>query len=75
MTTAHDADGESAALRWKKSSFSGSGGDGGSCVEVARLPDGSTAVRHSRYPDRAVLVYSQDEWDAFLAGARGGEFD
>jgi hypothetical protein len=50
---------------------------GGNCVEAGPLLDGSgrVAVRHSRHPDAAVIVYTRAEWDAFLAGARDGEFD
>jgi hypothetical protein len=50
---------------------------GGSCVEAGPLLDGSgrIAVRHSKAPDAAVIVYTRAEWDAFLAGAKDGEFD
>lgn len=50
---------------------------GGSCVEAGPVLDGSgrVAVRHSRAPDAAVIVYTRAEWDAFLAGAKDGEFD
>ncbi len=59
--------------RWIKSSFSGP--TGGNCVEVAFLADGEVAVRNSRHPDGAALIFTNAEWDAFLRGARGGEFD
>ncbi len=59
--------------RWIKSSFSGP--TGGNCVEVAFLPDGQVAVRNSRDGDGLVLVFTGAEWDAFLRGARGREFD
>ncbi|MEN3608123.1 DUF397 domain-containing protein [Plantactinospora sp. ZYX-F-223] len=41
------------------------------------LADGSgrVAVRHSKAPDGAVIVYTRAEWDAFLAGTKDGEFD
>jgi hypothetical protein len=39
---------------WFKSSFSN--GQGGDCVEHAKLPDGSRAVRHSKHPEEASLV-------------------
>jgi hypothetical protein len=57
---------------WRTSSFSQSGGE---CVEAAFLPDGGVAVRHSKDPDGSVLVYTRREWDAFLKGAKDGEFD
>ena len=59
--------------RWIKSSFSGP--TGGNCVEVAFLADGQIAVRNSRDADGPALVFTSAEWDAFLRGARGGEFD
>ncbi|MFI6762544.1 DUF397 domain-containing protein [Micromonospora sp. NPDC050417] len=48
-----------------------------SCVEAGPLADGSgrVAVRHSRRPDAATIVYTRDEWDAFVAGVKDGEFD
>ena len=59
--------------RWIKSSFSGP--TGGNCVEVAFLADGQVAVRNSRHEDGPALVFTGAEWDAFVRGARGGEFD
>jgi hypothetical protein len=55
---------------WRKSPFSGANG----CVEVAFLP-GQVAVRDSKRPGGPVLVFTAHEWDAFLSGARAGEFD
>jgi Domain of unknown function (DUF397) len=46
----------------------------GACVEVAPM-DGMVALRDSKNPDGAVLVYTSAEWRAFLHGARNGEFD
>jgi len=62
-----------AALDWRKSSHSA--GNGGECVEVAKLHDGGRAVRDSKNPDGSVLRFTEAEWKAFLAGARAGEFD
>ncbi|MEZ0076277.1 DUF397 domain-containing protein [Planotetraspora sp. GP83] len=45
------------------------------CVEVAVLPDGQLGVRDSTNPDGPALVFNRGEWAAFLAGAKGGEFD
>jgi hypothetical protein len=39
------------------------------------LPSGQIAVRNSRFPDGPVLVYTQGEIAAFVAGAKDGEFD
>ncbi|MCD0443452.1 DUF397 domain-containing protein [Glycomyces sp. A-F 0318] len=68
-------EGELAGIRWRVSSRSSSGG--GQCVEAGPLADGSgrVAVRHSHHPEGSVIVYTRAEWDAFLAGARDGEFD
>ncbi|OZM74050.1 DUF397 domain-containing protein [Amycolatopsis antarctica] len=48
-------------------------------VEYAFVPhtDGVTyvAMRQSSEPDGTVLVFTPAEWDAFVAGARDGEFD
>ena len=45
------------------------------CVAVARAPDGSVAVRHSRDSDPAkTLVFTREEWVAFVKGVRNGEF-
>lgn len=57
---------------WVKSGASGP--TGGNCVEVAFRTDGDVAMRNSRHPDGPILVFTRAEWDAFLAGARGGEF-
>jgi hypothetical protein len=58
---------------WVKSSLSN--GSGGDCVEVARNLPGIVAVRDSKDPDGPKLIFSPDEWRAFAAGIRGGEFD
>jgi Domain of unknown function (DUF397) len=57
---------------WIKSSYSGP--TGGNCAEVAFLVDGQVAMRNSRHLDGPVLVFTRAEWDAFLSGARDGEF-
>jgi len=46
-----------------------------SCVEVARINSGNVAVRHSAAPYEAILVFTLDEWSAFIAGVKNGEFD
>ncbi len=57
---------------WRKSTFSNPSGN---CVELADLSNGLVAVRNSRDPEGAVLVYTRPEIDAFLRGAKSGEFD
>jgi hypothetical protein len=59
-------------VRWMKSQHSN---PNGACVEVAALPNGEIAMRNSRFPAGAVLLYTQAEITAFLAGAKDGEFD
>jgi hypothetical protein len=44
-------------------------------VETAVLPDRRVAVRHSKQPGGAILLYTPAEWRAFVAGAKAGEFD
>lgn len=44
------------------------------CVQVKRDND-VIVVRNSRFPDGPVLSYTEDEWAAFLDGAKKGEFD
>jgi hypothetical protein len=47
----------------------------GACVEVAQRRDGSIAVRDSKNPSQPELVYTREEWVAFIRGAKSGEFD
>ena len=57
---------------WRRSPESPSGEAG--AVEVALLGDG-VAVRDSRRPDGDVLFFTPAEWEAFVGGAKQGEFD
>jgi hypothetical protein len=57
---------------WRKSTRSGSSGD---CVEVADNLPGVVAVRDSKNPTGPALVFTPDEWAAFIGGVRDGEFD
>ena len=60
-----------SASRWIKSSLSFANNN---CVEVACLPDGQIGVRDSKNPEGAILRFTSAGWQAFLAGARRGEF-
>ncbi|QUQ71396.1 DUF397 domain-containing protein [Kutzneria sp. CA-103260] len=71
-----------SAARWQRGEGDGAaGGDDGGTehVEVAFVPhsDGVTyvAMRNSAQPTGPVLVFTPAEWDAFVKGARDGEFD
>ena len=55
---------------WHKSTKSADVG----CVEVATL-ERLVGVRDSKDRQGPVLVFRFDEWDAFTAGVRDGEFD
>jgi Domain of unknown function (DUF397) len=57
---------------WKKSVRSGGNSD--NCVEVAFV-DGAIAVRDSKNPTGPALLYTRDEWEAFVGGVKDGEFD
>ena len=59
-------------VTWQKSRRSNPSGN---CVEMAALPDGGIAMRNSRDPEGAVLVYTRAEIEAFILGARDGDFD
>ncbi|HEX6076636.1 MAG TPA: DUF397 domain-containing protein [Micromonosporaceae bacterium] len=63
-------------VQWHISSKSEAGG--GSCVEAGPFCDGTgrVAVRHSHHrQDGPVIVYTRREWEAFIAGIKGQEFD
>lgn len=57
---------------WRKSARSNPSGN---CVELAALPGGGFAVRNSRYPEGPALVYTRAEIEAFIGGAKDGDFD
>jgi hypothetical protein len=55
---------------WRKSSYSSVNG----CIEVAFI-DRQVAVRDSKDQHGPVLVFTFREWEAFLGGARAGQFE
>lgn len=59
--------------KYKKSSFCGSG----NCVEVGFGGDtgDKVFVRDSKDPSKPPHTFTRREWQAFLDGARAGEFD
>jgi Domain of unknown function (DUF397) len=50
------------------------GCNGGSCIQVAASED-TIFIGDSKSPTGPVLSYSRDEWAAFAAGIRQGDFD
>lgn len=56
---------------WRKSTRSGPNCD--NCVEVAFV-GGAIAVRDSKDPAGPSLVFGSQDWGAFLAGAKDGQF-
>jgi hypothetical protein len=58
---------------WRQSSRCASHG---SCVEVARLPNGQVGVRDGKIGSSSpVLAFGPDLWRAFVAGIASGQFD
>jgi hypothetical protein len=65
--------GQLPSLTWQKSRRSNPSGN---CVELAALPNGAEiGVRNSRDPEGPVLIYTPAEIEAFILGARDGDFD
>jgi Domain of unknown function (DUF397) len=56
------------AILWEKSSRSNGQAN---CVEVSRGVPGVVAVRDSKEPDGPKLMFSTEQWRAFVAGVRG----
>ena len=56
---------------YRKSTFCSNG----NCVEVRRLDDGNVLLRDSKDPSKPAHEFTSQEWTAFLAGVRNGEFD
>lgn len=63
---------ELTGVAWQKAKRSNSQG---ACVEMARLDNGSIAVRNSRFPSGPALVYTQEEIDCLILGTKDGDFD
>ncbi|WAB08794.1 hypothetical protein SEA_SUCCESS_7 [Streptomyces phage Success] len=58
----------SAVVGWRKSTYSG--GDNGSCLEVADGYEGGVPVRDSKNPEGPALVVPREAWTAFLGLAK-----
>lgn len=59
-------------VKWKTSTRSGAAGH---CVEVAFLENQHVAVRDTKDRSKPAHVYTPQEWAAFTAGVKDGEFD
>ncbi|HEV3172352.1 MAG TPA: DUF397 domain-containing protein [Actinocrinis sp.] len=59
-------------LVWRKSSHSNPSGN---CVELTQVPGVGIAMRNSRDPHGAVLLFAPAEVAAFVRGAKDGHFD
>ena len=64
MTVPHESP------EWRRSSLCVNAG----CVEIGTV-GGQVLVRDSKLAASPVLTYTRDEWRAFLAGVKAGEFD
>jgi len=60
------------ALDWYKSSLCP---NAATCVEVAALPGGGSAMRDGKDPAGPLLSFDADQWTGFLAAARAGQFN
>jgi hypothetical protein len=57
-------------LRWRRARQC----SGGNCVEIAHDGD-HVLLRDSKNPQSSTMVFTGDEWAAFTAGVREGDFD
>ncbi|MEV8325304.1 DUF397 domain-containing protein [Kitasatospora sp. NPDC056731] len=65
MRDRHDPyDHNPANADWTKSPFSGD--DNGSCIIVARFPNGDVWLGDDKNPNRPHLAFDQAEWTAFI---------
>lgn len=57
-------------MEWKKSTKC----ESSACAEVYVGPDKLVAIRNTTVPAE-MIWFTSDEWRAFIAGAKDGEFD
>ncbi|WP_026426006.1 DUF397 domain-containing protein [Actinokineospora inagensis] len=58
-------------VNYRQSSFCSTGG----CVQVAVLDNGTVSLRDSKNLTIPAHTYTAEEWVAFTAGVKNGEFD
>ncbi|MER6829475.1 DUF397 domain-containing protein [Streptosporangium sp. NPDC000563] len=68
-----DLSDELKSAAWRKATKSGA--NQGDCLEVAPLSGGRVGLRDTEAPGQAPFVVSASVWDAFVDGAKKGEFD
>ncbi|MFF3441044.1 DUF397 domain-containing protein [Streptosporangium sp. NPDC002721] len=68
-----DLSDELRTATWRKATKSGS--NQGNCLEAAPLSGGRVGLRDTEAPEKAPFVVSAGVWDAFVDGAKKGEFD
>lgn len=47
----------------------------GDCVEIGRSASGEILVRDSKNRELGALAFTREEWAAFVAGVKNGEFE
>jgi Domain of unknown function (DUF397) len=62
---------EMSGAVWRKSTRSNAQAN---CVEVAETPD-AVSVRDSKDPGGPVLIFTREQWRAFVEAVKDGEFD
>lgn len=68
-----DLNEELRTAEWRKASKSGS--NQGNCLEVAPLSEGRVGIRDTEAPHQPPFVVRASVWEAFIDGAKKGEFD
>jgi hypothetical protein len=69
-SASHSASDQPLWAGWHRSSRCSSD----ACVEI-RVTPADVQVRGSQRPDAGALSFDHEEWRAFVAGVRNGEFD
>lgn len=63
---------DTAAARWERTTYT----DGSpAALEVGYAENGMVALRKADEPEGDLLIYTPEEWTAFVEGVRDGEFD